>query len=174
MDFEHIVNNRRSVRTFADIKLTDEQITALKEALLRVPSAKAIFPWRFYFITNDEKIETLSQLKPHGAAFIQKAPLIVVVTADTSLSDMWIEDCSIAATYLLLKAVDLGLGACWVQVRNRQHNDKMSARRFIMQHLDIPESYAIACVVAIGHPKKEAEPHDQSRHKFHYKIVDIQ
>jgi nitroreductase len=174
MDFEHILNHRRSIRTFTEEKLTEKQLIELKEAILRVPSAKAVFPWRFYFITNEEKIEILSHLKPNGSAFIQKAPLIVVVTADTSLSDMWIEDCSIAATYLLLKAVDMGLGACWVQVRNRQHNDKISARRFVMQHLDIPESYGISCVIAIGHPDKESEPHDQSRHKLHYKIVDIQ
>ena len=174
MEFEKIINNRRSVRTFTSQKLSEHQISELKSAVLKVPSAKAIFPWRFYFITNEKKIETLSRLKPNGASFIQKAPLIVVACADTSLSDMWIEDCSIASTYLLLKAVDLGLGACWVQVRNRQHDDKMSARRFMMEHLDIPESYGICCVIAIGYAENESEPHNDKRDKLSYKIVDIQ
>ncbi len=173
MDFEQIINHRRSVRSFTSEPLTQEQLEALKSAVLKVPSAKAIFPWRFYFITNREKIVQLSAMKATGASFIANAPLVVLVAADTTLSDMWIEDCSIAATYLLLKAVDMGLAACWVQVRNRQHNDKISARRYILQCMDLPESYGICCLVAIGNPAVETEPHNNSRQKLKYKIVDI-
>lgn len=173
MKFDIIANLRKSVRSFTEQKLSEQQINELKETILKVPSAKSIFPWRCYFITNQEKIETLSKFKGSGSGFIKNAPLLVVITADTNLSDMWIEDCSIVGTYLLLKAVDMQLGACWVQVRNRQHDDTTSARRFIMDHVDIPESHGIASIIAIGYPKSEPEiraPKSGMNHKF----IDIQ
>ncbi|HON18501.1 MAG TPA: nitroreductase family protein [Salinivirgaceae bacterium] len=174
MDFNDVILQRRSVREFLPKPLTTEQIAELKETILKVPSAKAIFPWRIYFITNKQKIEQLAKLKPTGASFIQEAPLVVLVAADSSLSDMWIEDCSIAATYLLLKAVDLGLGACWVQVRNRQHDDRISARRYILQTMDLPESFGICCLIAIGYPRETDEDPSTYRRDLSYKIVDIQ
>ena len=166
MEFDLITNQRRSIRSFSDEKITEQQLSELKKTILKVPSAKAIFPWRCYFITNKEKIEALSKFKEHGAKFIKNAPLLVVVTADTSLSDMWIEDCSIVGTYLLLKAVDLNLGACWVQVRNRQHDDTTSARRYLMQHLNIAASHGVACIIAIGHAASDHEPHNETRTKI--------
>ncbi|MDD2564066.1 MAG: nitroreductase family protein, partial [Salinivirgaceae bacterium] len=137
MEFDVIANLRKSIRSFTEQKLNEQQISELKETILKVPSAKAIFPWRCYFITNEEKIATLSKFKGSGSGFIKNAAILIIITADTSLSDMWIEDCSIVGTYLLLKAVDMQLGACWVQVRNRQHDDTTSARRFIMDQVDI-------------------------------------
>ncbi|HPW66728.1 MAG TPA: nitroreductase family protein [Salinivirgaceae bacterium] len=172
MDFNKVLNHRRSVRSFTNEQLTDSQILELKNSVLKVPSAKSIYPWKLYFITNKEKIEILSRFKS-SSGFIKQAPLHVVVTADTSLSDMWIEDCSIVATYLLLKAVDLGLGACWLQVRNRQHNDKISARQYILNHLDLSETFGIECIIAIGHPESEPVPHYEQHTNNKYKIVDI-
>ena len=39
--------------------------------------------------------------------------------ADPLASDVWIEDASIASIMIQLQAEDLGLGSCWVQVRER-------------------------------------------------------
>ena len=172
MEFDLLANRRKSIRSFSEEKLNEQQISELKETILKVPSAKAIFPWRCYFVTNKEKIKTLSNFKS-SSDFIAKAPLLVVITADTSLSDMWIEDCSIVGTYLLLKAVEMQLGACWVQVRNRQHNDTTSARRFIMEQIDIPESHGIASVIAIGYPETEPEIRT-GKSGMKHKFIDIQ
>ncbi|HOG20202.1 MAG TPA: nitroreductase family protein [Salinivirgaceae bacterium] len=172
MDFNKVLNYRKSIRSFTSEQLTDTQILELKNSVLKVPSAKSIYPWKLYFVTNKEKIEALSKFKS-SSDFIKQAPLHVVVAADTSLSDMWIEDCSIVATYLLLKAVDLGLSACWLQVRNRPHNDKISARQYISNLIDLPESFDIECVIAIGYPKSEPSPHDVHYTESNDKFVDI-
>ncbi len=172
MEFDKVLNYRKSIRSFTNEQLTDTQILELKNSVLKVPSAKSIYPWKLYFVTNREKIEALSRFKG-SSGFIKQAPLHVVVTADTSISDMWVEDCSIVATYLLLKAVDLGLGACWLQVRNRPHNDKISARQYISNLLNLPESIDIECVIAIGRPKSEPVPHDVQYNQNSDKFVDI-
>ncbi|MGI6478052.1 MAG: nitroreductase family protein [Salinivirgaceae bacterium] len=172
MEFGKVLNYRKSIRSFTNEQLTDTQILELKNSVFKAPSAKAIYPWKLYFVTNEEKIDKLSKFKS-SSGFIKQAPLHVVVTADTNLSDMWVEDCSIVATYLLLKAVDLGLGACWLQVRNRPHNDKISAQQYISNLLDLPESLGIECVIAIGYPKSEPSPHDVHYTERNDKFVDI-
>jgi septum formation protein len=54
-----------------------------------------------------------------GAAFLADAAMAVVVMADPLASDVWIEDASIASIMIQLQAEDLGLGSCWIQVRER-------------------------------------------------------
>jgi len=52
-----------------------------------------------------------------GSAFLSDAPLAIVVTADQNQSDVWIEDTSIASTFIMLAAHYLDLGSCWIQIR---------------------------------------------------------
>jgi hypothetical protein len=39
----------------------------------------------------------LSEAKQYGSAFVAGAALAVVVCADTTKTDVWVEDCSIAS-----------------------------------------------------------------------------
>ena len=44
--------------------------------------------------------------------------MAVVVMADPLASDVWIEDASIASIMIQLQA-EIGVGSCWIQVRER-------------------------------------------------------
>jgi hypothetical protein len=46
----------------------------------------------------------------------------IVVCGDRTQSDVWIEDCSIASILAQMASQSLGLGSCWIQVRNRMHD----------------------------------------------------
>lgn len=75
---------------------------------------------------------------------------------------MWIEDCSIAALIVHLAAADLGLGSCWIQLRRRDHDDRMSAVEFVRQGLAIPGKLMVEAMIAIGYPKEEKTGHAKS------------
>ncbi|MBN1830255.1 MAG: NAD(P)H-dependent dehydrogenase/reductase, partial [Deltaproteobacteria bacterium] len=49
-------------------------------------------------------------------------------------------------------AHSLGLGSCWIQIRNRRHDESMTAEDFIRNILDIPARFRIEAIVAIGNP----------------------
>ena len=100
----------------------------------------------------------LSELKPHYATSIATAPLAVVVTADTTLSDVWVEDASIAAILMQLQAADFGLGSCWVEVRERFRGDGEPAEDYVREVLGIPENFAVPCVITFGHKAEERRP----------------
>ena len=83
-------------------------------------------------------LEKLSHCKAQASQFIADAPLAIVVTADPLVSDVWIEDASIASIIIQLQAEDMGLGSCWVQVRERFTASGMPSDEYVREVLDIP------------------------------------
>ena len=140
MKMIEILRNRRSIRKYTNQLIESEKVELLKEALLRSPSSKNINPWEFIFVDNSELIQELKKCKAHGVKPLETAPLAIVICADENKNDVWIEDCSIASILLQLAAQSLGLGSCWIQVRNRFHSKEITSEKFVQQLLKIPES----------------------------------
>ncbi len=167
--FMDILRRRRSIRSYREEPLPDRVVETLVEAVLRSPSSRGLSPWGFVFVDDEDVIEELSRCKQHGSGFLAGAPLAVAIAADESVSDVWIEDCSIAAIILQLQCEDLGLGSCWVQVRRRPHDGEMSAEEHVRQTLGLPEDFRVLCIVGIGYPDEEKEPVPEER-LFHSRI----
>ena len=101
------------------------------------PSSKRSNCWQFIVVDDKDTLEKLSFCKESGAAFVKDAALAIVVTADPLASDVWIEDASIASIMIQLQAEDLGLGSCWVQVRERFTANGTPANEYIHELLDL-------------------------------------
>ena len=117
--FSELIKARRSMRKFTEEELTQEQVVTLMKAALMAPTSKRSNAWQFIVVDEKDKLKELSYCKEQASQFIADAALAVVVVADPLASDVWIEDASIASIYLQLQAEDMGLGSCWVQVRER-------------------------------------------------------
>ncbi|MBT3218032.1 MAG: NAD(P)H-dependent dehydrogenase/reductase [Proteobacteria bacterium] len=155
--FLDLLRNRRSIRRYTDEPIDKGVRSRLEEALLRSPTSKNKEPWTFTFVDDPEHIAALSKCKPHGASLLAGAALAVVVSAEAGISDVWVEDCSIATILLQLTAQDLGLGSCWVQVRRRQHQDGRSAGEHVKEAIGLPDSQKVLSIVALGHPAHERQ-----------------
>jgi nitroreductase len=90
--FIDLLRSRRSIRQFEPRPVEQAKVDLLVEAALRSPSSRGFNPWEFVVVDNPELIDRLSKAKPHGASFLAKAPLAVVVCADPEKSDVWVED----------------------------------------------------------------------------------
>ena len=158
-----LLRSRRSIRRFTEEPVEPEKLELLKEALLRSPSSKNINPWEFILVDNRELIGRLAQCKPAGAKPLETATLAVVVTADETQNDVWIEDCSIASVLVQLTAQSLGLGSCWVQVRNRNSDDGNTAESFVQALLNIPPHYRVLSLIALGNPaqQRSGKPYEE-------------
>ena len=154
-----VLRSRRSVRTYKSQPVAKEQVDALLEAVLRSPSSRGFKPWEFIVVSDLQLIKKLALAKAQGSAFLARAPLAVVVIADTGKSDVWVEDCAIAAIILQLTAETLGLGSCWAQIRNRPHRESVSAEEYLRELFALPEHFAVECVIGIGYPDEEKIPH---------------
>jgi nitroreductase len=153
-----ILRQRRSIRKYENKPLDEKTIGILKEALLRSPSARNVKPWTFIFIDDRGMLKKLSRLKPHGSTFLEGAPLGIVICGDEKLGDTWIEDCSIASTIVQLTAQSLGLGSCWIHVRNRDHSPEITAEAYVQDLLHLPVNMKVESIISIGYPDEKREP----------------
>jgi nitroreductase len=153
-----LLRKRRSIRKYTDRPVKPEKIDILKEAVLRSPSSRNIDPWEFIFVDNHKLLKKLSQAKPHGASFLEHAALGIIICADGKKSDTWIEDCSIASILIQMTAQSIGLGSCWIQIRNRSYDKNTSSEDYIKEVLNLPEHMKVESIVAIGYPNEEREP----------------
>ena len=152
-----LLRRRRSIRKFKSTPVDQNRIDTIVEAVLRSPSSRGLAPWQFVVVTNPETIGKLARAKTHGSSFLAGAPLAVVICADPEKSDVWIEDASIASLIVHLQAADLGLGSCWIQIRNRSHDDRTTSEAYVLDTLGLPASLAVEAIVAIGYGAEEKE-----------------
>ena len=162
-NFIELVKVRRSMRKFTEEKITAEEQRQLMRAALMAPSSKGLHSYAFRVVENVQQLEALSKAKDRGGELLAGAPLAVVVMADPAVSDVWVEDASVAATHLLLQAEDMGLGACWVQIRERQDEAGRNAEENVRQILSIDPSLRILCIVAVGHKAMERKPQNEDK-----------
>ena len=154
-----ILRKRRSIRKFKKDRIEPARLDDLKEAVLRSPSSRGIKPWKFFFVQDAEVIKKLSICKEHGSAYLKDAPLAVVVCGDETASDVWVEDCSISALILHLTAESLGLGSCWIQIRNRRHSTDATSEEYVRKVLGIAAPIRVLAIIAIGIPDEAKAGH---------------
>ena len=167
------LRTRRSIRSFSEKPVSEKQLALLKEALLRAPTSRGLNPWQFIQIDDPELLKGIAKAKTSGSAFLAKAPLAFAICADTTISDVWLEDCSIAAITLHYMAHSIGLGSCWVQIRLRQHDDHTGSEDYLKKLLALPEHFRVVAVIGIGHPAEEKKGLPTSalpKGRFHHNV----
>jgi len=162
-EFHNMLLIRHSIRKYTDEPIDGEQVKQLLEAALLAPSSKSSRPWEFVVVEDKEVLEKLAGCKPFGAAPIAKCVLAIVVCADPGKSEAWIEDASVAATYIQLQAELLGLGSCWVQIRGRFDKDNNDAADLVRTLLGIPGEQQVECVITLGHKDEVRKPVDPEK-----------
>lgn len=166
MTLSEILFRRRSVRKFTDRKVGREAIHTLLKAALTAPSSKNTRSTRFMVVEDARMLEQISQMRDYGSALIKNAPAAIVVLGDTSLTDLWVDNCAISATILQLAAEEQGLGSCWVHVNGRpRKNDEPNmgtATEYLRTVLPIPASWQPLCIIALGYAAEYPAPHAEA------------
>ncbi|HWP97708.1 MAG TPA: nitroreductase family protein [Syntrophomonadaceae bacterium] len=79
MDFNAVIQSRRSIRSFSPDPVPDEYIQQILESARLAPSGSNIQPWRFVVIKSPE---ARSQLAEYTLAFVAQAPVVIVCCTD--------------------------------------------------------------------------------------------
>jgi len=152
LDVFEAIKTRRSIRSFTQEAVSDEEIEMILDAARSAPSAGNIQPWIFIVVKNPEMKRRISRAALNQF-FIEEAPVVIVVCADQERSRMGygsrganlycIQDTAAATQNILLAAHALGLGACWV---GAFYEDE------VRQALRVPRGVRPVAIVPIGHP----------------------
>lgn len=156
MDLLDILKKRKSIRKYTDENISDDVLNQIIEAGKLAPSGRNKKPVKLIPIRNKETLEYLSNTRSHGSQILAGANAAIVVIGDSELSDTWIEDCSIAMMIMQLRATELGVGNCWVQVRGRYLDEtgELTAD-LIKSKLNIEEKYSVECMLSLGMPAED-------------------
>ncbi len=157
--FIPLIQKRRSIRRFLKKPVEPEKIELLIEAALRAPSSRGLNPWEFIVVTERELLKKLSKAKTDGSVFLKNAALGIVVCADPEKCDVWIEDTSIASIFIHLAAESIGLGSCWIQIRERMHKNTVTSEEYVSEILNISGNIKVESIIAIGYPDEKKHPH---------------
>ena len=172
MELLDVMLERRSTRKFNDEPISKSELDKILAAALLAPTSMNRKPCNFMVVERKETLEELSRSKDHGADLIKGADKVVVVIADTLIADTWIEDSSIAMTYMHLMATELGLGSCWVQIHLRSR-DGVDSEGIVRDILKIDDHYRIVGIMALGHSDDIPDAHtldDIDKNKIHFLV----
>jgi len=153
-----LLRTRRSVRRYKKGPIEEGSIEILKEALLRSFSGRGLNPWVLIFVDEPDLLTKLAQSKEDGSLFLKDAALAIVVCGDETKTDIWVENCSIASTIAHLTAHSLGLGSCWIGIRNRLHKGGTPAEDYVRALLGIPGHIRVESIISIGLPGETKAP----------------
>lgn len=150
MEFIELINKRHSVRSYKNEEIADEILEKMIDCAKMAPTSRNKRPCDYIIVKDKNLLEALAKSKAGGSQMLKDAGAAIVVTGDAEKSDVWVEDCSIAMTYLHLAAVDLGLGSCWVQIRKRQTLEGTDSGEYIKNLLGIKKPYEVLAVLSLG------------------------
>ncbi len=157
MNVNEAINKRKSIRKYQDREISAETASELLNAARKAPSAKNVQSHRYFVVKNKDIKEKLVNNKVFKQDYVYNAPLIIVCCADPSQYPKSVDvdetpehyayiDLSVAASFLILRATELGLGGVFVAWIYR---DKLR------KALNIPENYIIPFVLPIGYPAED-------------------
>jgi nitroreductase len=161
-DFITLAKERYSVRKYQDKPIEPEKMAKILEAARVAPTAANHQPFRIYVLKSEEALTKIRAITP--CAF--NAPVVLMMTY--SESEQWKnrqeegiasgqEDVSIAASFIMLEAWELGIGSCWV---NAFPNSRAA------EAFNIPDDEKVVLLMPLGYPDPSSVPspmHTQRR-----------
>ena len=171
MELIELMCNRRSVRQFTEETVPQEKIEKVLQAALTSASGKGVRPWEFIVVQDKQGIQDLSGCRPGVGKTIAGANVAIVVAANAEISDIWIEDCSIAMANMYLMAEEQGVGGVWIHCRGRETPDGGDTEEYVKDLLGIPAGFRVLSIFVFGVPANHPAPYEPDQlktEKIHY------
>jgi len=158
--FDQLLEDRRSVRSFDDRPVKEQDLISIIKAARLAPSACNSQTWRFVAVTKRETIQKLSAqgMRPViPNRWVEQAPLLIVGCSQLDVIanrigtgvtgiEYYQIDLGIAMEHMVLKATELGLGTCWIGWFKEQK---------VKEILEIPKRIKVSAMLAVGYSKAE-------------------
>ena len=158
-EVKKIIEKRKSIRKYKDKEISDDIINKIIDVARLAPSGNNAQPSEYIVIKDKKTIEELRENSIFPQKFVYTAPLLIVCCAnpdayskvtgmDDSNKDRALRDVSIASSYLMLRATELGLGTCYIGWVNKEK---------IKDILSIPKNYVVPYVITVGYPDEKSK-----------------
>lgn len=163
MEFERLVEKRRSTRVFDGTPMSAETAKELLYAAAKAPNACNYQSWHFYALDQANVWKLVPDIY-RGEWILGAGAAFVICTEDKKLAERFgdrgrmfaLQDTAAAMTMLLLKAADIGWSGCWLGAFDPENCRKL---------LEIPTEREPVAIAVIGKnpelpPQRERKPMD--------------
>ena len=170
METMEAILSRRSIRSYTDQPITDEQVHQILTAGMSGPSAVNARDWHF-IVVRGEALEGLAQAAGRAGAIIRRSQMTVLICCDESRAfppakQYAVIDGAIAGQNMILAAQSMGIGSVWLGVWPQ--DGKVEAQK---NYFKLPETAVPHSLIAFGYPAedKSGEPHpDYEESRVHW------
>jgi len=148
LDVFKAILERRSIRKYVkDKKIPEEMLQKLLEAARLAPSGRNKQDWSLVIV---EDPEIKQELVPacNNQNFVGNTSIVIAGIVDPSWK--WCDvDLTIAFEHIVLEAVELGLGTCWI---GSFEEDK------VKKVLNVPSKLRVTVLLTVGFPAEKPNP----------------
>ena len=164
MNFDKVIRERFSVRSFKDTLVSDEILNKILEAGVLAPTAKNLQPEKIYVIKSSEGLSSIDKASPCR----YNAPVCLIIASDKDIAwkkgtDSTYEmDATIVGVHMMLEATNLGVDSVWV---------KMFDKEILKREFEIPSNIEPVCLLPLGYRSDDSKPSDM--HYMRKNLKDI-
>ncbi|MGL5573025.1 MAG: nitroreductase family protein, partial [Cetobacterium sp.] len=123
--------SRRSIRKYTSQNIEKEKLDEILKVALTAPTGRNLKPFELILIKEKNALNKLSLSKSIGSAMLKEANAAIIVLGNPEISNTWNEDASIVSFSIQLKAFELELGSCWINVKDRKTSDNTESEEYI-------------------------------------------
>ena len=147
MDVFEAITQRKSIRKYKDKEIEKEKLIKVLESARIAPSASNRQEWKF-IVVKDEDTRSRLVSAAHYQKFVGQAPVTIVACSTESERIMpcgqhaYTVDLSIAVSFMMLEATELGLGTCWLGAFDEEA---------VKEILGIPSDIRVPAMFTLGY-----------------------
>ena len=169
--YADLLKNRRSIRNFADEKVSIDVINEILQETCMAPSALNKQPWQFVIIQNQPLMKRISdESKKNLLAMVDvgtnssaspyrkrlsdpdfnvfyNAPCLVLIVSNNTGRHVHY-DLGLAAAYFMFAAITRNLGTCWIGLGDNIQDPALRAE------LGLTDDYDKIVPLILGYPKQ--------------------
>ena len=154
MEILEAIRSRRSIRAYESRDVEEDKLVRILDAGRLSPSAGNRQERRFIVVKDASTRKSLSEAA-RNQAFVAQAPVVI---AACSVETEYIMACgqlaypidtAIAVDHMTLKAVEEGLGTCWIGAFDEKK---------VKELLNVPEGVRVVSLLPLGYPSVIQRP----------------
>lgn len=165
------IETRRSVRSFTDERIKDEELSQILQAAVCAPSGMNKQTFRFTVLRNKEKMSLLAkeialELERDASSYNFYLPDVLILVSDNSENGNGLADCACSLENIFLAAHSLGVGSVWIN-QLKLICDKPKIRE-VLDEFQIPSNHIVWGMAALGYPKDQTSVEKIRKGVIHY------
>lgn len=168
MNVYEAIMNRRTIRKFEQKKIDKKDLEKLVDCARVAAYGANVQPLKFAIIDDNKTLKNIYPFTKWAGALSDGAPkenerpaAYIAVLGDTSIKSNGVfeVEAGAAVTTMMLEAVEMGLGTCWLGAIMRDE---------IKNLLKLDEKFNVVYLLAVGYPMQKSRMVDMTNGEFKY------